>query len=83
MVNKDKSGVPRLEEVYDSSNEPSDEEELRAYQSSFGIRASAQGEAGHSSTQPSPPPPPPPPSQEKDPISLSTTLEEQVYDLTT
>ena len=30
MVKKDKPGVPRLEEVYDSSNEPSDEGELRA-----------------------------------------------------
>ena len=59
MVKKDKSGVPRLEEVYDSSNEPSDEEELKAYKSSFGIRAGAQGEAGQSSTKPSPPPPPP------------------------
>ena len=41
MVKKDKSGVPRPEEVYDSDNEPSDEEELRAYQSRFGIRADA------------------------------------------
>ena len=32
VVKKNKSGVPRLEEVYDSENEPSDEEELRAYQ---------------------------------------------------
>ena len=46
MVKKDKPGVLRLEEVYDSVNEPSDEEELRAYQSRFGIRADAQGEAG-------------------------------------
>ena len=36
-VKKDKSGVPRPEEVYHSRNEPSDEDELRAYQSRFGI----------------------------------------------
>ena len=32
VVNKNKLGVPRPEEVYDSGNEPSNEEELRAYQ---------------------------------------------------
>ena len=37
MVKKDKSGVPRPEEVYDLGNEPSDEDELREYQSRFGI----------------------------------------------
>ena len=37
MVKKDKPSVPRLEEVYDSGNEPSDEDELRAYQSRFRI----------------------------------------------
>ena len=37
MVKKDKPGVPRLEEVYDSGNEPSNEDDLRAYQSRFGI----------------------------------------------
>ena len=31
MVKKDKSGVPRPEEVYDSGNEPFDEDELREY----------------------------------------------------
>ena len=31
MVKKDKPGVPRLEEVYDSGNEPSDEDNLGAY----------------------------------------------------
>ena len=36
-VKKDKPSVPRPEEVYDSGNEPSDEDELRAYQSRFGI----------------------------------------------
>ena len=37
MVKKDKPGVLRPEEVYDLSNEPSNEEELRAYQSRFRI----------------------------------------------
>ena len=50
MVKKDKHGVPRPKEVYDSSNEPSDEDDLRAYQSMFGISASAQCEVGQSST---------------------------------
>ena len=46
MVKKDKPGVPRLDEVYDSGNEPFDEDELREYQSRFGILVGAQGEAG-------------------------------------
>ena len=77
MVKKDKPGVPRPEEVYDSGNEPSDEDKLRAYQSRFGILVGAQGEARQSSTQPSPPQP----SQEEDLASPSTTLENQVQDL--
>ena len=56
VVKKDKLGVPRPEEVYDSEHEPSDEEELRAYQSRFGTREDAQGEVGQSSTQPQPQP---------------------------
>ena len=78
MVKKDKPGVPRPEEVYDSSNEPSYKDEIRAYQSRFGIPTGAQGEAGQSSTQP----PPPLPSQEEDSISPSITLEDQLHDLT-
>ena len=50
MVKKDKLGVPRPEEVYDLGNKPSFEDKLRAYQSRFGIPASAEGEAGQSST---------------------------------
>ena len=46
MVKKDKPGVPRPEEVYNLGNKPSDEDDLRAYQSRFGISAGAQGEAG-------------------------------------
>ena len=69
MVKKDKLGVPRPEKVYDSRNEPSDEDELRAYQSRFGIPVDTQGEVGQSSTQP----PLPQPSQEEDLVSPSTT----------
>ena len=71
-VKKDKPGVPRLEEVYNSGNEPSDEDELRAYRSKCGIPLSTQGEAEQSSTQP----PPPQPFLEEDPVSPSTTLED-------
>ena len=52
MVKKNKLGVPRPEEVYDSSNEPSDEDELRSYQSKIGIPTGAQGKDGQSSIQP-------------------------------
>ena len=55
MVKKDKLGVPRPEEVYDSGNEPFDEDEMRAYQFRFGIPTGTQGEVGQSSTQPPPP----------------------------
>ena len=37
VVKKNKLGVPRLDKVYDSENEPLDEEELKAYQTLFGI----------------------------------------------
>ena len=77
MVKKDKLGVPRPEEVYKSGNETFDEDDLRAYKSRFGIPVGAQGEVRQSSTQP----PPPQPSQEEDPVSPSTTLEDQVQDL--
>ena len=78
IVKKDKPGVPMPKEVYDSGNEPSDEDDLRDYQSRFGIPVGDQGEVGQSSIQP----PPPQPSQEEDPVSPSTTLEDQVQDLT-
>ena len=78
MVKKDKLGVPRPEEVYESGNETSDEDELRVYQSRFRIPVGTQGEAGQSSTQPSPPQP----SSKEDSISPSTTLKDQVQDLT-
>ena len=79
VVKKNKSGVPRTKEVYDYGNEPSDEEELRAYQSRFGIREDDQRDAVQSSTQPSPLPPT---SHEED-SSRSQTLKDQVHDLTT
>ena len=42
MVKNDKLGIPRPEEVYDSGNEPSNKEELKAYQSRYGMRANSQ-----------------------------------------
>ena len=72
MVKKDKPGVSRLEEVYDSGNELSDEDELRAYKSRFRLPVGTQGEVGQSSTQPSAPQP----SPKEDLISPSTTLED-------
>ena len=37
IVKRDKPGVPRPKVVYDSGNEPSDEDELREYQSRFDL----------------------------------------------
>ena len=86
MVKRDKLGVPRPEAVYDSGNEPSNEEELLEYQAHFGLPADPQGAAGKTSSHPPPPPPsspppPPPPPQEEDPISPTTILEDPVLDL--
>ena len=39
MVKRDKPGVPRPKAMYDSGNEPSDEDELHAHQSCFGLLA--------------------------------------------
>ena len=50
IVKKDKSGVPRSDMVYDSGHEPSDEEELKAYQTLFGMRKETPGEADPPST---------------------------------
>ena len=79
IVKKDEPSVPRLEEVYNIGNEPSDEDDLRSYRSKFGILVGAQGEADQSSTQL----PRSQSSQEEDPASPSMTLEAQVQDLTT
>ena len=45
VVKKNKSGVPRPKEVYDSGNE----KELRAYQTMFGMREDDKRDAGLSS----------------------------------
>ena len=55
MVKRDKPGVPRTKEVYDSGHEPSDVDELPDYQSRFGLPVGPQGDVGQSSTYPPPP----------------------------
>ena len=79
MVKRDKPGVPRPEAMYDSSNEPSDEDELHEYQARFGLPVDPQGDVGQASSHP----PPPQSSQKEDPISPSTIIEDPVIDLTT
>ena len=46
MVKRDKPGVPRLEVMYDSGNEPSVEDELREYQARFCLPVDPQGDVG-------------------------------------
>ena len=70
IVKKDKLLIPLSEVVYDSSHEPSDEEELTAYQSLFGMHEETPDEAYQPSTTPSPPP------TEPDVPSSSPTLED-------
>ena len=77
LVKKNKSGVPRLEEVYDSEDEPSDEEELKAYQTMFMMRDDDIREVGESSTQS-----PLPTSHEEAAPSPCQPIENQVKDLT-
>ena len=55
IVKEDKPGVPQSEAVYDSDHESSDEKELTAYQTLFGMCEETPGEAGHPSTPPPPP----------------------------
>ena len=50
VVKKDKSGVPLSKVVYDSGHEPSDEEELTADQTFFGMCEETLGEASQPST---------------------------------
>ena len=69
--------VPRPEELYDSGNEPSDEEELRPYQAMYGGRHEERGEVGQSSTQP-----PPPTAHEEEDLIPPHPIEDQVQDLT-
>ena len=73
VVKKKKSGVPRLDKVYDSRHEPSDEDELKAYQTLFCMREDENRDVGQSSTQP---PSPPPTSHVEDNSSPSLTLED-------
>ena len=46
MEKKNKLGVRIPEEEYDFGNEPSDEEELRAYQTTYGGSHEERGEVG-------------------------------------
>ena len=62
-VKKDKPGMPRPEEIYDLGNEPSDEEELRAYQTRFGSLGYGTMPRGRSDNLPPPPPLPPLPTR--------------------
>ena len=78
MVKSDKLGIPRPEGVYDSSNEPSDEDEIREYQARFDILVDPQGDARPSSTHP----PPPPPTWGEAPSSPTPDLEDPVLALT-
>ena len=79
VVKKDKPSVPRSEAVYDSGHEPSDEEDLTAYQSLFGMREENPGKVGQPSTTHLPLSPPP---TEPNVPSPSPPLEDQVQDLT-
>ena len=78
MVKRDKQSVPRPETVHDSSNEPSDEDELREYQARFDLPVDPQGDAGQSSTHS----PPPQPTSTEVPSSPSPDLEDPVLALT-
>ena len=50
VVKKDKSGVPRSDEVYDLGHEPSDEEDFTTYQTLFGMHEETPSEADPPST---------------------------------
>ena len=78
MVKRDKPGVPQPEAVYDSGNEPSDEDELQEYQARFGLPVDPQGDVGQSS----PHPPPPQPTLEEALFSPNPDLEDSVLALT-
>ena len=79
-VKRDRPVVPRPEGVYDSSHEPSNEDELHDYQASFGLLGDPQGDIGQSSSHP--PPPPPQPPTEAAPSSPTPNLEDPVLSLT-
>ena len=79
-IKKDKPGVPRPEGAYDSGHEPSDEDELHAYQARYGSLGDPQGDIGQSSSHPPPPPPQQPP--EAAPSSPSPDPDDPVLSLT-
>ena len=79
VVKENKLGVPRFKAVYDSGHEPSDDEELIAYQMLFFMQKETPGEAGQPSTTRLPPPSPP---TESNVPSPSLLLEDQIQDLT-
>ena len=78
VVKKNKLGVPKPDEVYDSRHEPSDEDELKAYQTLFGMREGEHRDVGQSTIHP-----PPPLSHEEDDFGPSPSPEDHVHDLTT
>ena len=78
MVKRDKLGVPRPEGMYDSGNEPSDEDELHEYQAHFRLSGDPQGDARQSSTHP----PLPQPTSVAAPSSPSPDLEDPMLTLT-
>ena len=78
MAKRDKPGVPRPKAMYDSGNEPSDEDELHEYQARFGLTSDPQGDVGQSSTHP----PPPQLALAAAPSSPSLDLEDPVLALT-
>ena len=78
MVKRDKPGVPRPEGVYDSGNEPSDEDELQEYETHFNLPVDPRGDAGPSST----PHPPPQPTSGTAPSSPTPGLQDPVLALT-
>ena len=55
VVKKDKPSVPRSDAIYDSGHEPSDEEELTAYQTLFVMHEETPGEADPPFTSHPPP----------------------------
>ena len=78
MVKRDKPGVPRPEGMYDSGNEPLNEDELQEYQTRFNLPVNPQGDAGLSSTHP----PPPQSASGEAPSSPTPDLEDPVLALT-
>ena len=78
VAKKNKSGVPRPEGMYDSGHEPSNEEEVRAYQAMEEMRDEEIREAGQSSTNS-----PPPTSHEKEDSIPPQSIEDQIHDHTT